>query len=161
MTDRKQSVGVSTKGRPASGAGISPGNAGRSDLVIHWGHSGGGHWDHAGNALHGRAGAVSRVDATRLQPGDIVLADRYHCQLLHRRAADGAGRRSDRGNTSAGLPTSGEADAWGDRIAVDGSSPTPAWMDAETYGSMPERLSMRETAIGGRILVTTLAMPKP
>lgn len=32
----------------------------------------------------------------------------------------------------------------------------PAWMDAETYASMPERLSMRETEIGGRVLVTTL-----
>ena len=33
-------------------------------------------------------------------------------------------------------------------------------MDAETYVSMPERLSMRETEIGGRILVTTLADAK-
>jgi hypothetical protein len=33
-------------------------------------------------------------------------------------------------------------------------------MDAETYASMPERLSMRETEIGGRILVTTLSDAK-
>ena len=33
-------------------------------------------------------------------------------------------------------------------------------MDAETYESMPEKLSMRETEIGGRILVTTLADAK-
>ena len=33
-------------------------------------------------------------------------------------------------------------------------------MDVETYKSMPERLSMRETEIGGRILVTTLTDAK-
>lgn len=36
----------------------------------------------------------------------------------------------------------------------------PAWMDAETYVCMPERLSMRETEIGGRVLVTTLTDTK-
>lgn len=33
-------------------------------------------------------------------------------------------------------------------------------MDAETYAFMPERLSMRETEVGGRILVTTLTDAK-
>ncbi len=33
-------------------------------------------------------------------------------------------------------------------------------MDVKTYESMPERLSMRETEIGGRILVTALADAK-
>lgn len=32
----------------------------------------------------------------------------------------------------------------------------PSWMDAETYARMPERLSLRQVEVAGRILVTTL-----
>lgn len=75
---------------------------------------------------HGRAGAVSRVDATtstwRHRPGPPLSL-----QLLHRRAADGAGRRSGHAATPApdyrlpARPTPGATGSFG---GLD-TSPTP------------------------------------
>ncbi|HWR77838.1 MAG TPA: IS4 family transposase [Thiobacillus sp.] len=103
--------------------------------------------------------ALFRQLMPRLESGDVVLADRYHCNyftaaLLLERGVDLVTRQHQRRITDFRR---------GRRLGrrdhrVDWIRPKrPAWMDAETYASMPERLSMRETEIGGRILVTTLS----
>jgi hypothetical protein len=106
--------------------------------------------------------ALFRELMPRLQPGDIVLADRYHCNyftaaLLMERGVDLVTRQHQRRITDF---RRGRRLGRRDHL-VDWIRPQrPAWMDAETYASMPERLSMRETEIGGRILVTTLSDAK-
>lgn len=102
--------------------------------------------------------ALFRQLMPRLESGDIVLADRYHCNyftaaLLMERGVDLITRQHQRRITDF---RRGRRLGRRDHL-VDWIRPQrPAWMDAETYASMPERLSMRETEIGGRILVTTL-----
>ncbi|MBL8397854.1 MAG: IS4 family transposase [Candidatus Accumulibacter sp.] len=106
--------------------------------------------------------ALFRELMPRLQPGDIVLADRYHCTyftaaLLMERGVDRVTRQHQRRITDF---RRGRRLGRRDHL-VDWIRPQrPAWMDAETDVSMPERLSMRETEIGGRILVTTLSDAK-
>ena len=106
--------------------------------------------------------ALFRELMPRLQPGDIVLAHRYQCNyftaaLLMERGVDLVTRQHQRRITDF---RRGRRLGRRDHL-VDWIRPQrPAWMDPETYGSMPERLSMRETEIGGRILVTTLSDAK-
>lgn len=94
--------------------------------------------------------------------GDIILADRYHCNyftaaLLMARGVDLVTRQHQRRITDF---RRGRRLGRRDHL-VDWIRPQrPAWMDAETYAAMPERLSMRETDIGGRVLVTTLTDAK-
>jgi hypothetical protein len=102
--------------------------------------------------------ALFRELMPKLEPGDIVLADRYHCNyftaaLLVKRGVDLVTRQHQRRITDF---RRGRRLGRRDHL-VDWIRPQrPAWMDTEIYASMPERLSMRETEIGGRILVTTL-----
>lgn len=102
--------------------------------------------------------ALFRQLMPRLDLGDIILADRYHCNyftaaLLMERGVDLVTRQHQRRITDF---RRGRRLGRRDHL-VDWIRPQrPAWMDAETYASMPERLSMRETEIGGRVLVTTL-----
>ncbi len=106
--------------------------------------------------------ALFRQLMPQLDSGDIVLADRYHCNyftaaLLVRRGVDLVTRQHQRRITDF---RRGRRLGRRDHL-VDWIRPQrPSWMDAETYESMPERLSMRETEIGGRILVTTLSDAK-
>jgi hypothetical protein len=106
--------------------------------------------------------ALFRKLMPQLDPGDIVLADRYHCNyftaaLLVARGVDLVTRQHQRRITDF---RRGRRLGRRDHL-VDWLRPQrPTWMDAETYASMPERLSMRETEVGGRILVTTLTNAK-
>ena len=106
---------------------------------------------------HWRAGFVSRVDAA-LEPGDIVLADRYHCNyftaaLLAKRGVDLVTQQHQRRITDF---RRGRRLGRRDHLVGWIRPQRPTWMDAATYASMPEQLPMRETEVGGRILVTTL-----
>ncbi|MBI4740193.1 MAG: IS4 family transposase [Betaproteobacteria bacterium] len=102
--------------------------------------------------------ALFRQLMPQLDFGDIILADRYHCNsftaaLLVERGADPVTRQHQRritGFRRGRRP--GKRDRWVGRIRPKRT----ARMDARIYASMPGRLSMRETEIGGRILVTTL-----
>ena len=102
--------------------------------------------------------ALFRQLMPRLDFGDIILADRYHCNyftaaLLMAQGVDLVTRQHQRRITDF---RRGRRLGRRDHL-VDWIRPQrPAWMDAETYAAMPERLSMRETDIGGRVLVTTL-----
>lgn len=93
-----------------------------------------------------------------LDPGDILLADRYHCTywtvamlrplkvdvLMPQHASRGydfrCGKRLGRG----------------DHVVQWRRPQRPRWMDEQTYAAMPETLEVREVKINGRVLVTTL-----
>jgi len=106
--------------------------------------------------------ALFRQLMPSLDFGDIILADRYHCNyftaaLLMAQGVDLVTRQHQRRITDF---RRGRRLGRRDHL-VDWIRPQrPAWMDAETYAAMPERLSMRETDIGGRVLVTTLTDAK-
>lgn len=106
--------------------------------------------------------ALFRTLMPQLDAGDVVLADRYHCNyftaaLLIERGVDLVTRQHQRRHTDF---TRGQRLGRRDHL-VDWVRPQrPSWMDQETYERMPERLNMRETEIAGRILVTTLTDAK-
>lgn len=106
--------------------------------------------------------ALFRQLMPRLDSTDIILADRYHCNyftaaLLVKRGVDLVTRQHHRRITDF---RRGRRLGRRDHLVDWIRPPRPSWMDVETYQSMPERLSMRETEIGGRILVTTLTDAK-
>lgn len=102
--------------------------------------------------------ALFRTLMPHLAPGDVVLADRYHCNyftvaLLLARGVDLVTRQHQRRITDF---RRGKRLGRRDQI-VDWIRPQrPSWMDSDTYARMPERLSLRQTEVAGRILVTTL-----
>ncbi len=93
-----------------------------------------------------------------LDAGDVVLADRYHCNyftlaLLAERGVDLVTRQHQRRITDF---RRGKRLGRRDQL-VDWQRPQrPSWMDAQTYARMPERLTLRQVEVAGRILVTTL-----
>lgn len=102
--------------------------------------------------------ALSRRLLGALEAGDVLLADELYCsywmvaslkargvdvlmhQNVHRVSDFRRGRRLGRG----------------DHIVQWSRPPRPAWMDHETYATMPETLEVREVNIKGRVLVSTL-----
>lgn len=102
--------------------------------------------------------ALFRKLMPHLAAGDVVLADRYYCnyfavaQLLAR-GVDLVTRQHQRRITDF---RRGKRLGRRDQI-VDWVRPQrPSWMDDETYAGMPERLSLRQTEVAGRILVSTI-----
>jgi len=102
--------------------------------------------------------ALFRTLMPHQDAGDMVLADRYHCNyftlaLLVERGVDLVTRQHQRRITDF---------RWGKRLGrhdqlIDWQRPQrPSWMDAETYACMPERLALCQVEVAGRILVTTL-----
>jgi hypothetical protein len=106
--------------------------------------------------------ALFRTLMPQLAPGDVILADRYHCNyftaaLLVERGVDLVTRQHQRRITDF---RRGKRLGRRDHL-VDWVRPQrPSWMDPETYARMPERLALRETEVAGRILVTTFTDPK-
>jgi len=98
-----------------------------------------------------------------LERGDIVLADRYYCSywliaLLLAMGVDvifgqnGARKTDFRKGKRLGAR---------DHI-VQWTKPRvcPDWMDKQEYENFPETLSIRETKVAGKVLVTTFLSPK-
>jgi hypothetical protein len=91
--------------------------------------------------------ALFRQLMPQLESGDIVLADRYHCNyftaaLLAAQGIDLVTRQHPRRITDF---RRGRRLGRRDHL-VDWIRPLrPSWMNAETYVRMPERLTMRET----------------
>lgn len=95
-------------------------------------------------------------------PGDVALGDALYCNYfliaaLQRRGVDvlfeqQGGRRTDfRRGQSLGE----------DDHVVSWSRPRrPQWMSEEDYAALPHELQLRETRVGGRVLVTTMMNPK-
>jgi len=96
--------------------------------------------------------------AGQLHRGEIVIADRYYAGyfmivLFIQLGVDVVIRQHQLRHTDF---RRGQRLGLKDHI-VNWERPTrPAWMDADTYATMPETLVMREVRIGGWTLVTTL-----
>jgi hypothetical protein len=106
--------------------------------------------------------ALFRTLMPHLECGDIILADRYYCNyfaaaLLIERGVDLVTRQHQRRITDF---RRGKRLGRRDHLVNWVRPPRPGWMDHETYARMPEHLTVRETEIAGRILVTTLVDAK-
>lgn len=106
--------------------------------------------------------ALFRTLMPHLAAGDIILTDRYHCNYftvaqLVERGVDLVTRQHQLRITDfrRGIRL-GRRDHLVDWVRPQ----RPGWMSPETYACMPERLTLRETEIAGRILVTTLTDAK-
>lgn len=106
--------------------------------------------------------ALFRTLMASLQAGDVVLVDRYHCNYftvaaLQQRGVDILTVHHQRRVSDFRC---GKRLGRADRLVQWERPPHPSWMDAETYAGMPERLSVRQTKVAGRILVSTLTDAK-
>lgn len=102
--------------------------------------------------------ALFRTLMAHLNAGDVVLVDRYHCNyftiaLLIERGVEVLTRQHQRRITDFRY---GKRLGRRDRLVQWARPKCPSWMDAETYARMPETLSLRQTEVAGRILVSTL-----
>ena len=102
--------------------------------------------------------ALFRTLMPQLTAGDVILADRYYCNYftvaqLVERGVDLVTRQHQRRVTDFRRGTRlGRRDHLVDWVRP----PRPGWMTPEAYARIPERLTLRETEIAGRILVSTL-----
>ena len=103
--------------------------------------------------------ALFRTLMPHLAAGDVILADRYHCNyftvaLLTERGVDLVTRQHQLRHTDfrRGLRLGRR-----DRLVEWVRPQRPSWMDHDTYARMPERLCPRQVEVAGRVLVTTLA----
>jgi hypothetical protein len=90
--------------------------------------------------------ALLRQLLERLQAGDILLGDRYFCgwftiALLQQRGVDIVTRQHQLRTTDF---RRGKRLGRGDHLVQWRKPPKPAWMDEETYASLPEQLCVRE-----------------
>ena len=93
-----------------------------------------------------------------LDRGDVILADRYHCNYftvaqLVRRGVDLVTRQHQLRITDF---RRGRRLGRADRLVQWRRPRRPRWMDVETYEQMPEVLTLRQLRVAGRVLVTTL-----
>lgn len=102
--------------------------------------------------------ALFRTLMPYLDAGDVVLADRYHCNyftvaLLVEHGVDLVTRQHQRRITDF---RRGTRLGRRDQLVQWQRPQRPSWMDAQTYARMPECLTLRQVEVAGRILVTTL-----
>ena len=102
--------------------------------------------------------ALFRTLMPSLDAGDVILADRYHCNyftvaLLIERDVDLVTRQHQRRITDF---RRGKRLGRRDQLVQWQRPQRPSWMDTETYARMPECLTLRQVEVAGRILVTTL-----
>lgn len=111
--------------------------------------------------------ALFRTILERLQPGDVLLADRYYCSyfmiaLLMERGIDFVARLHQQRSVDF---RRGRRLGSGDHIVEWLRPARPAWMDEETYARMPESIRVREVRVNvdqpgfrveSLVIVTTL-----
>lgn len=93
-----------------------------------------------------------------MQVGDVVIADRYFSGYfmlawLIRHGMDVVVRQHQLRHTDF---RRGKRLGAKDHVVAWERPQCPAWMDAATYATMPETLTLREARVGGLTLVTTL-----
>ena len=106
--------------------------------------------------------ALFRQLLDTLEPGDVVLADRYYCSywlialLLAIRVDLVFGQHGARKTDFRKGKRLGARDH-----IIEWTKPRacPDWMAKEQYETFPETLSIRETQVAGKVLVTTLLSP--
>ncbi|MEX0959193.1 MAG: IS4 family transposase [Burkholderiales bacterium] len=102
--------------------------------------------------------ALFRELMPHLSRDDIILVDHYHCTfftiaMLAERGVDILTRQHHRRITDF---RQGQRLGHRDRLVTWWRPQRPDWMDHETYARMPQQLSLRQTQVAGRVLVTTL-----
>lgn len=102
--------------------------------------------------------ALFRPLMPHLNAGDIILVDRYHCTyftvaMLAEQGVDLLTRQHQRRVTDF---RHGARLGERDRLVTWARPQRPQWMDQATYARMPLQLTVRQTEVAGRILVTTL-----
>jgi hypothetical protein len=102
--------------------------------------------------------ALFRPLMPHLNLGDIILVDRYHCTyftvaMLSEHGVDILTRQHHRRVTDF---RQGQHLGHHDQLVTWHCPQRPDWMDHETYARMPPQLTVRQTEVAGRILVTTL-----
>lgn len=102
--------------------------------------------------------ALFRTLMSDLSLGDIILVDRYHCTyftvaMLAECGVDIVTRQHQRRLTDFDR---GRQLGRKDHLGIWYRPLRPPWMDEATYARMPERITLRETEVAGRVLVTTL-----
>jgi hypothetical protein len=93
-----------------------------------------------------------------LTAGDSILVDRDHCTYFTaamrvEHGVDLLTRQHQRRCTDF---RQGQRLGHRDQRVTWWRPQRPGWMDQATYARMPQRLSLRQTEVAGRILVTTL-----
>lgn len=107
--------------------------------------------------------ALFRQLMPQLDGGDIILVDRYHCTyftlaMLMERGADIVTRQHQRRLTSPSAIVKRLSN--GDELVRWLRPQRPKWMSLQTYDELPEELTVRQTTVGHRMLVSTLTDPK-
>jgi hypothetical protein len=102
--------------------------------------------------------ALFRSLVSYLSKDDIILVDRYHCTyftiaMLAECGVDILTRQHQRRHSDF---RKGVRLGKRDRLVTWDRPQRPQWMDAATYEQMPEQLTLRQTELAGRVLVTTL-----
>lgn len=102
--------------------------------------------------------ALVRGMSYSLKSGGILLADRYHSgwfavALRLQSGVDTVSVQHARRMTDF---TRGRFSGEGHHIVYWDKPPKPAWMDADTYNGLPDKLKMRELRSRGKVIVTTL-----
>jgi hypothetical protein len=102
--------------------------------------------------------ALFRTLMPHLTAGDIILVDRFHCTyftvaMLAEHGVDLLTRQHQRRCTDF---RQGQRLGHRDRLVTWHCPQRPDWMDHETYARMPQQLTVRQTEVAGRVLVTTL-----
>lgn len=102
--------------------------------------------------------ALFRTLMPHLNAGDIILVDRFHCTYFTMAMLAGHGvdiltRQHQRRCTDF---RQGQRLGHRDRLVTWIRPQRPRWMDQATYARMPEQLTLRQTEVAGRVLVTTL-----
>lgn len=93
-----------------------------------------------------------------LEPGDVLIADNYHCTywtlaMLEARGVDVLMRQHvSRMHDFRRGKRLGRSD----HIVQWTRPPRPVWMDKHTYAAMPQTIRVREVRVNGRVLATTL-----
>jgi hypothetical protein len=105
--------------------------------------------------------ALFRTLLDELEAGDVLLADCYYCSywVLAILKARGIDLLTPQHASRLYDFRRGKRLGKGDHIVQWKRPPRPDWMDAQTYATMPEELSVREVRVRGRVLVTTLLDP--
>jgi IS4 transposase len=93
--------------------------------------------------------ALFRSLLDRIRAGDVAVADRYHCSywqvaLLLARGADACFRLHQRRHYDF---RKGQRLGRGDHVVTWARPDRPAWMDEETYATIPTTLSVREVRV--------------
>ncbi len=109
-----------------------------------------------------REHALFRQLLDSLEPGDVLLADRYYgsywliAELLARGVDAIFGQHGARKTDFR----RGQRLGARDRL-VEWTRPVarPDWMEKDQYDNVPDKLNIRETRVAGKVLVTTLRSP--